>query len=153
MVTVLQSPVPEAESLTADPSSFGPLLQSVLAARGETHAILGGDGLEDTVRGLVEAAHFMGHMFLHGASPEGHALAGAMAFCSPDLRLWTPGQANAILLIDGVLAGTTGLAATAGNVRAIGAMEVDALVIGILGADDALAPPGVDRLATIHRSI
>jgi hypothetical protein len=111
---------------------MGPLLAAVLEAKKQTRDLVRPERLAATVDALVERAHATGVRAIHGASDIGHSLAGAMAYASPRLRLWQPGDPGGVLLVDGVVAGLSGVRLAAERARAVGAERVEALILGAL---------------------
>ncbi|HXC79464.1 MAG TPA: hypothetical protein VNU19_20705 [Candidatus Acidoferrum sp.] len=109
----------------------GPLLNEVLAAEVASYDVLAGDRSRHVIDEMVIAAHDMGHRFVHGASQWGLYLAGAMIGRSDELVPWVPRNPVRVLLIDGCLAGATGLITAASRLRSLGALDVDALAVDL----------------------
>jgi hypothetical protein len=131
----------------------GPLLAAVVDAKRETGHLLGPEHLVGTVDALVLRAHALGAHAVYGASDIGQSLAGAMAYASPRLRLWEPREPAAVLLIDGVIAGLSGIRLAAERLKRVGAKRVEALVVGALGdlESSELRDASVERVLILGR--
>jgi hypothetical protein len=153
MATTLQR---NGSASSAPESEVGPLLAAVIEAKRITGLLAGPEHLRDTVAALVERAHAMRPSAIYGASEIGQSLAGAMAYASPRLRLWQPGDTTAVLLIDGVVAGLSGVHLAGEHAKAVGAMDVDALIVGIVPGDREVQPdPRIGQIVTLpqlHRA-
>ena len=80
---------------------------------------------------------------LFGASAMGHALAGALSYRLPTARMWAPGTAEPVLLVDVVVASVQGLESAGQHATQLGATRVAGLVVAVLGYDhDAIASFG-----------
>src|SRR3954470_12284731 len=90
-------------------TSRGPLLAAVAAANEASHAVLASDELHEIASAVVRESLRTGHRALVGCSPVGHMLVGAALAISGGVRAWRPGDATAVLLIDGIVAGPAGL--------------------------------------------
>ena len=83
---------------------------------------------------MAEQARARGVTVIAGASDAGWSLAGAMVCRDPALSLWVPRTATGVLLVDGYLASTSGMAVAIARAKALGAQQVDALILGLTGA-------------------
>lgn len=110
----------------------GPLLAGILDAGVQQANLIAPDRLADTTARLVEAATAMDACAVYGASDIGHFLSGAMTLALNSLRLWQPGSREPVVLIDGVIAAAAGIELAASRARAMGASDVQALVLRVL---------------------
>jgi hypothetical protein len=137
---------------TTEVPKAGPVLAAIIEAKRQTGHLVDAERLAGTVDALVHRAHALGARAVYGASDIGQSLAGAMAYASPRLRLWHPGEPAAVLLVDGVVAGLSGVRLAAERAKTIGAERVDALILGALpdlavGGHD----PTIAQLVTLGR--
>lgn len=131
MAKVLQKTPKPGQNSSVD---AGPLLEAVAQAHAETETLLSPEHFRDTIGRLAAAiSGKRTEAALYGSSEAGQALAGAIAFSEPRFELWTPGAAETVILVDGVIAGVAGLELAADRVRALGALDVEALVIEAIG--------------------
>lgn len=72
----------------------------------------------------------------------GHALVGALSYRLPSARMWTPGKAEPVLLVDAVVASIQGLESAGHEAIQLGATRVAGLVVAVLGDDEAVASFG-----------
>lgn len=115
-------------------SEAGPILAAVEEAERKMAALFADhESLAGRVDAMVEQAQIRGATAIAGASDAGWSLAGAMAYSSPVLSLWVPGTVTGVLLVDGYLASASGIAVAVARAKALGAQQVDALILGITG--------------------
>ena len=128
MSVLLQSPF-AGEHLPRPP---GALLDAVIEAKRRNGLLLLPSEFPAAIDGFVRSAEATDARAVYGCSEIGHAIAGAMAVQSASIRLWTPGQRAAVLLIDGVVAGLAGVERAQRHAEAVGATSVRALLSGIV---------------------
>jgi hypothetical protein len=131
----------------------GPLLAAVIQAKDATARVLDGPNRRATIDAMVEKAHAIGAEAIYGASDVGHCFAGAMAYASPRLRLWQPGEHAALLLVDGCVASVSGMGVAAERVSAVGATRIDALVVALwLEQRELESVPRIDRIVVLDET-
>ncbi len=137
---------------TAEGNQAGPLLEAVMNAERANRELFDSLHLAETVDHLCAHARALDNSRLWGASEVGNRLIGAMLLTNPKLRLWTPGEAAQVVLIDGFVAAPTGVVSVASNARSLGASSVTAVVLG-LGADQLPGVPWVDAIRQTRTDI
>jgi hypothetical protein len=116
--------------------SIGPLLNLALDAETVSRELMDPERLLSVTKGLIELAISLGSRQLWGTSETGQQLVGAMLLESRGrFSPWIPGNLGPVLLVDGVVAGTAGIETAAAHVRQLGAVRVEALIVGLLGVD------------------
>ena len=135
--------------MTSSPTSGGPLLASLVEAKEQTRAFLEPERLADTVDAMVGHAHDLDASLVYGASDAGHVICGAMALRSPRLRIWQPGGAGSVLLIDAFVASLAGLYVAAGRAEVVGAECTHAVVLGLV-PEERLAERRVGRVIAMR---
>jgi hypothetical protein len=135
---------------TSSNDEAGPMLGALIQAKKATARALDAQHRRATVDAMVEQAHAIGAVAIYGASDVGHCFAGAMAYASPRLRLWQPGQVASLLLVDGCVASVSGVGVAAERASAVGATQIDALVVGLVIDNRELRwTPRIDRLVVL----
>jgi len=142
----------QSESFESRDGGFGPLLKRALSADQRSKDIVSGICFRQVVDEMAEVVAATGRRALVGASAEGHALVGALTYVLPDARLWTPGHAEEVLVIDVVVASIAGLDATGQYACRMGATSVAALVVEIL-EDEPQRGPIVGDVMSLSRQI
>jgi hypothetical protein len=112
---------------------IGPLLAQALEADSRSRSLLSGTVFRETVDAMASAVTATGISALFGASVMGHALVGALSYRLPATRMWAPGTAEPVLLVDVVIASIQGLESAAEYATKLGATEIAGLVVAVLG--------------------
>jgi hypothetical protein len=121
----------------------GPVLADVLRAQADIQALFAPSCYRSRVEELAQVVEQAGHRYLHGSSDAGIALSGALAYRVAGARIWTPGERRRVLLVEAIVVSLAGLGEVARWARTLGAIDVDALVVG---TDDPATPDSVDTL-------
>jgi hypothetical protein len=74
-----------------------------------------------------------------GASAMGHALVGALSYGVPSARMWTPGTAEPVLLVDVVVASLQGRESAGEYATKLGATRLAGLLVDLRGDEKDLA--------------
>lgn len=123
---------------------MGPLLGRALEADRRSKAIVSGVEFREVVDEMANEVVGARRDALLGASSMGQALVGALSYRLPNARMWTPGRAEPVLVVDVVVASVVGLDAVGQYAFRMGATSVAALVVAVLDDDvqsgDAIGP-------------
>jgi hypothetical protein len=122
------------EQVAPTEDRVGPLLNQILQAQAQTSALLSAVSLEAIAKRMVALADELGLQALHGASEAGTRLVGAMLLLSGGMSAWE-GQAQAVLLMDGVVVSPLGVRTTAAHLLRLGATAVHGAVLDVLQAN------------------
>lgn len=122
---------------------IGPLLARALEADSRSRSLLADNSFRETVDAMASAVTATGISALFGASAMGHALVGALSYRLPTARMWAPGTAEPVLLVDVVIASVQGLEAVGDYATKLGATDLAGLVVAVVGDEqDAMASFG-----------
>lgn len=146
MPLALQNSFASAAPASEVAAPEGPLLRAIQKARTNANLLFAGGQLNAVADRIAATAVEHGHRYVYGGSTYGHMLVGALVSRCSSLTPWVPGTKERILLIDGPLVGTAGLAQAAQAARAMGAVAVDALTAGSSSDLRSTANSGIDRL-------
>jgi hypothetical protein len=118
------------------------LLADLCMADRANRELVTSHGFAEVAARLIAATHSLNYEVLHGASPTGLMLMGAMFATRSVLRPWEPGEAEDVLIVDGYVAGFAGISASADALRSVGAVVSGALVIDVVADCTEWAVPG-----------
>ena len=137
------------QSLAADRSvrsnTAPTLLERIEASQRLTAECIAPTKLAATIDALGSVALRVEASSVSGASPVGHFLSGALVLRSGRLALWSPPTTTQLLLLDGVVAGYSGLSRVATQARKLGATRINAIILGDL-AEASDVVENVDRV-------
>jgi hypothetical protein len=119
--------------------SVGPILKAISDANERAHAMLAAERLAEAVPALVGEAARRRYRHLYAASPVGFCLVGAMISKDARLGLYREGECVRVLLVEAAVAMRSELDVMAARLRAIGAVEVDAVIASEMQSDASLA--------------
>jgi hypothetical protein len=120
------------------------VLAGVLDARRRGAAWLRPERLVDAASLIVDRAREKGASALFAASPAGFCAVGVALTLDPGLRLYEPGTAEDVLIVDLAVASTAGIQTLEQRLHATGARTVTVLVV-----DDRVHAAVAPRLAVI----
>jgi len=121
------------------------LLRGVLAADREDQGLLSSPNAVSLLARIDEIAQAEHCTALLAASPSGHRLVGAMLFhFSSSYRVWQPGDAEPVLVLEGVALGDAALAVAMKFAKAAGALK--SLGLFITSSEFPPATPTIDSV-------
>jgi hypothetical protein len=130
----------------------GELLRGLLIAEQEDRSLIVGPSGVDVVGRIADAAMRHGCSAIVGASEAGQRLVGALLLSHPDsFHVWSPGEADAVMVIEGVAVGDVAVVRVMDEVLRRGARAAFGVLVAPAETTSLVQPGRVEVVSKASR--